>query len=317
MRTDGLMPQHMAWRRQYEERRYARHLSQPELNRRIRDVMLNMLRVNKDAKIDLGEITDEGVAWMEKWTHVLQEMQLRHGPYPAGFTREILHSEPFPNFASELAGKAARRLASLGLENGKVLIKFGKRCYMEQLYEKGSLRLQPASYFARKDHNGAVRDDELSLELALVLSRDDVVKIVKNPQDVPVDAPDQRVNIRMHSPTDFWLYCVTTSVEPRLFVDFEADACVIIRDKEKFTKRLAAAAAANLSGAKMHNGPAIYVDPLLPKTAKLFVPLAKSFGYSYQAEHRFCWFPPQPAKELAPVDAELGGLQDFADLIVL
>ena len=110
MRTNGLMPQHMAWRRQYEERRYARHLSQPELNRRIRDVMLNMLRVNKDAKIDLGEITDEGVAWMEKWTHVLQEMQLRHGPYPAGFTREILHSEPFPNFASELAGKAARRL---------------------------------------------------------------------------------------------------------------------------------------------------------------------------------------------------------------
>lgn len=314
---DMSAPRHIIWRRQYDERRYARHLSQSELNRRIRDVMLNMLRVNNEAKIDLGEITDEGVAWMEKWTHVLEEMQLRHGPYPAGFTRDMLHSEPFPNFASDLASKAAKRLASLGLEKGMGLIKFGKRCRMKQLHEKGALRLQPASYFARKDHNGAVRDDELSLELALALSRDDVLKIVKNPKDVPADAPDQRVNIRLQSQTDFWLYCVTTSVEPRLFVDFQADACVIIRDEQQFTKGLAAAAAHSLPRAKMHQGPAVYVDPLLPKTAKLFVPFAKPFGYSYQQEHRFCWFPLAAAKELTPIDVELGSLQDFAELIIL
>ncbi len=102
---------------------------------------------------------------MGKWTHVLEEMQLRYGPYPAGFTREILHSEPFPDFASELAAKAATKLSSLGLKTGEVFIKFGKRKYMEALYEAGTLRIQPASYFLERDHAGAIRDDELSLKI--------------------------------------------------------------------------------------------------------------------------------------------------------
>jgi hypothetical protein len=101
---------------------------------------LNLLRVNLQALIDLGPLTDESAIWMEKWTHVLEAMQLRHGPYPAGFTREILHSEPFPNFASDLAAKAAERLSVLGLKKGEALIKFGKRKYLEPLYETGALR---------------------------------------------------------------------------------------------------------------------------------------------------------------------------------
>jgi hypothetical protein len=270
------------WRRQYHERRYARHLSQPELNRRIRDVVLNMLRLTPDAKIGPGPLTADAAMWMEKWTHVLEEMQLRHGPYPSGFTRDILHSEPLPDFVSELAGKAARKMSSLGLKSGDVFIKFGKREYMEQLLEKGMLRLRPASFFAQKDHNGAVRDDELSLDISLPLSRADIVKIVINPQDVPEDAPDRRVDIRLQFPTDYWLYCVTTSVEPRLFVDFQAASCAIIRDKRKFTELLRSAAAKSLPPANMHDGPADYVDPLLPKTAKIFVPFAKRFGYTYQ-----------------------------------
>jgi hypothetical protein len=36
-----------AWRLQYRADRYARHLSQPELNQRLRDLVLNLLRVWK------------------------------------------------------------------------------------------------------------------------------------------------------------------------------------------------------------------------------------------------------------------------------
>jgi hypothetical protein len=123
---------------------------------------------------------------------------------------------------------------------------------MADLYEKGRLRLQPASFFAQKDHNGAVRDDELSLDVMLVLSRDDVVKVVRIEKDVPADAPDQRFDVRFKSPTDYWLYCVTTSVEPRLFVDFQASACVIIRDHRKFVDLLRDAAMKSLPLTKMH-----------------------------------------------------------------
>jgi hypothetical protein len=311
------LPRHIGWRRQYDGHRYARHLSQPELNRRIRDVFLNLLRVNPEAKIDLGPITNESAIWMEKWTHMLEEMQLRHGPYPAGFTREILHTEPFPNFASDLAEKAAKKLSSFGLKRGDVLIKFGKREHIKSLHERGALRIQPASFFAEANHNGAVRGDELKLGVSLVLSREDVVKVVINPQDVPLDASDQRVDVTFQSPTDFWLYCLTESVEPRLFVDFNADSCVVIRDRARFDQMLREACREPLRGAAVYTGPAVYVDPLLPTTAKIFVPFAKPFGYSYQDEHRFCWLPTIPTQRLTYVDVEIGSLKEFSDLIVL
>ncbi len=311
------LPRHIAWRRQYDARRYARHLSPPELNRRIRDVVLNLLRVNPNAQISLGPITNESSLWMEKFTHVLEEMQLRYGPYPAGFTEDIFHTEPFPNFVSDLAAKAAKRLSSIGLKRGDVFIKFGKRARMELLHELGALRIQPGSYFAQVDHNGAIRDDELKLTVSLALSRDDIVKLVKNPQDVPSAVPEQRVDVEFESPTDYWLYCLTNSVEPRLFVDFDADSCVIIRDRARFSQMLREASWQQLNGASTYEGAALYVEPLLPTTAQIFVPFVKHFGYAYQDEYRFCWLPPAPVKKVTPLDIQIGSLQEFSDLIVL
>ncbi len=294
-----------------------RHLSQLELNRRIRDVFLNLLRLTPEAKIGVLEVNDANVIWMEKWTHVLEEMQLRFGPYPAGFTRDIFHSEPFPDFASALAEKAARKLSSLGLRKGDVFLKFGKRAHMESLYDAGGLRIQAASFFGNKNLTGALQDDELSLPLSFAISREDVVKLVINPQDVPSVIPEQRVDVRFQSPGDYWLYCLTSSVEPRLFVDFGADACVIIRDRQEFRDRLRKTSTDSLSGAVMKEGPAEYVDPLLPRSANVFVPFCKHFGYSYQDEYRFCWFPPPPAQRLNHLDIRLGDLSDIAELIVL
>lgn len=313
------IPSHELWRRQYCERRYARHLSQPELNRRVRDIFLNLLSLTRDAKVGLRlpPIDDQFTVWLEKWTHVLEEMKLRHGPYPSGFTREIFHSETFPNFASDLAAKGAAKLSALGLKKGDVFIKFGKRNYMNSLYETGALRIQPASFFAEKHHTGGARDDELTLPLSFALSREDVVKLVVNPQDVPLDAPEQRFDVRFHSPSDYWLYCVTNSVEPRLFVDFQADACVIIRDRNRFTEMLRQASQRSLEGGAMRDGPAIYIDPLLPRSGNIFVPLSKHFGYSYQDEYRFCWFPFKPTQKLAHVDVQIGSLTEIAELIVL
>lgn len=315
--SSTLLPRHEIWRRQYRANRYARHLSDQEMNQRIRDVFLGMLRLTPEAKIGLPPLGGEGVRMMEEWTHVLEEMALRNRPYPTGFTRDILHSEPIPDFASELGSKAASRLGMLGLERDTVFVKFGKRQYMEKLYEEGGLRIQPASYFLEKDHNGAVRDDELSIPLSLVLSRDMVVNLVKNPWDVPDIMPDQRVDVKINAPSDYWLYCVSNSAESRLFVDFSADACVVIRDKHQFSERLKYASIARLPHSSMRHGSAEYIDPLLPKTSIIDVPFAKHFRYAYQYEYRFCWFPTAPNQRLTHIDVELGNLKDIAELIVL
>ena len=297
--------------------RYARHLSQQELNRRIRDIFLNILSLSPEGKIGPGPVTDQSAVWIEKFTHMLEELQLRYGPYPAGFTHEVLHSESLPNFASEIAAKAAKRLSSLALKPGEVIIKFGKRTYMERLYQAGALRIQPASYFAGSDHNGAVRDDELTLSFALALSRDEVMRIVKNPEDVPAAIPEQRIDVKFTSPTDYWLYCVTNSVEPRLFVDFSADACVVIRDRPRFTEMLREATRQIFGGVPMTDGAAIYIDPLLPAKAEVFVPFVKHFRYTYQDEYRFCWVPSAPIQQVTYQDVQIGGLQGIGELIVL
>ena len=253
---------------------------------------------------------------MELWTHVLEEMQLRHGPYPAGFTRDILHSDPIPDLAGELADKAAAALSPRAGDQHEIFAKFGKREYMEALYQRGSLRIQPASLFRALGHNIAVRDDELSVPMSVALSRDEIVRLVRNPQDVPPGPLEHRVDVRFSFPTDYWLYCLTTSLEPRLFVDFEAQGCVIIRDRNEFRNRLLRSAAATLPEAA-REGAAIYVDPLLPNSTDVFVPLAKHFAYAYQQEYRFVWLPRSPAQNLEHVDLEIGPLNDIADLIVV
>jgi len=311
------LPRHEVWRQMYRANRYCRHLDQKELNQRIRDIFVNMLRLTPEAKIGLPPVGSEGIKAMEVWTHVLEEMALRYGPHPNGFTHEIFHSEPFPDFVGELGRKAANVIASKGLKSDNVFIKFGKADHMRSLFEKGALRVQPASYYAISDHNGAIRDDELSLPLSFALSREDIIKIVLNPQDVPDGRLERRVDVTYRAGTDYWLYCVTSAVEPRLFVDFQADSCVIVKDRERFQHLVELQGAVKFPNTDHRRGKVIYVDPLLPSSAIIDVPVSKHFRYEYQREHRFLWKPKTPMNNLQYVDLELGTLEEIAELVVL
>jgi hypothetical protein len=309
------MPQHEAWRLAYREHRYCQHLSQQELNRRIRDVFLRTLTLTPEAKIGILGVDPEGIRWMELWTHVLEEMVLRFGPYPSGFTRDILHTEPFPDFAGELASKAASKLEHLRGTN--VAIKFGKPEHMQALYERGALRIQAASFYRRPDHNGAIRDDELALDISLHLDREAILRVVSNPQDVPAGQLSQRMDVKFASRTDYWLYCLTTAIAPRLFVDFEAHACVVIKDLRRFTRSIRHVVAPRVMRAQFRSGPVAYVDPVLPQTGLIDVPMSKHFRYSHQQEHRFIWLPQEPEQSLPHLDVELGSLEEYAELISL
>ena len=72
-----------------------------------------------------------------------------------------------------------------------------------------------------------------------------------------------------------------------------------------------------LSGTTMRYSAVEYIDPLLPKSLTLPVAFAKHFRYSYQSEHRFCWFPPHPITKAMHCDVEIGSVKEFGDLIVL
>lgn len=313
--TPRSMSRQEAWRLSYRKNRYCQHLSQQELNQRVRDVFLRMLTLTPEAQVGVLGVNPEGIRWMELWTHVLEEMVLRFGPYPSGFTRDILHSEPLPDFTGELASKAASRLEHLRATN--VAIKFGKLEHMQALHERGALRIQAASFYRRPTHNGAIRDDELALEISLHLDREAIMKIVSNPQDVPAGLLSQRMDVKFASRTDYWLYCLTTAVAPRLFVDFEANACVVVKDLRRFTQAIRCVVEKRVGGAQFKSGPVAYIDPLLPQKGLVDVPMSKHFRYSHQQEHRFVWLPQDPAHSLPYLDVELGSLEEYAELIAL
>jgi hypothetical protein len=312
-----MISRNSAWREAYRKRPYARALSRAELGKRIRDIFLNMLSITKNGQLGFLPPKRGDEVWIEKFTHMLEEMEMRYGPYPNGMDRDILHSEPLPDFASELGRKAAERLSERGLRRNEVLIKYGQRKYMEELHRSGRLRIQAASFFSSATHNAAIRDDELSFEMSIVLSRDEVVGVVQNPSDVPQDAADQRANLSLRSPTDYWLYCLTKSINPRLFLDFSADSCVIIRNPPLFRQRLQNSAQKIFQNVDAKEGPANYIDPLFPEESIPFIPLVKHFGYTYQAEYRFIWLPRTPIAKLEHVDIEIGSLTDIAELIFL
>jgi hypothetical protein len=311
------------WQLHYREQRYARHLSQPELDRRIRDIILNLLTATiggigfRATEIAPDEIANESTVWLEKAAHMLEEMELRHGPFPAGFTRDTLHKEPLPDFASELAAKAAQRLAAIDIGPGEVLIKYGKRQYMESLYDSGALRIQPATYFADTNHNEAIQDDELNLALAYAVSREELMTLVTNPQILPSDAADQRLDLTLRWPSDYWVYCASRSIAPRSFVDYGADSCVIIRDRQRFERMLHDASLKKLSGTALQSNPVEYIDPILLTSPTKILPFLKHFRYTYQSEYRFCWFAPHAIPRAKHCDVQIGSLREFSDLIVL
>lgn len=310
------MPRDEMWRKAYRHDRYLMALTQLELNRRFRDLVRNLLILTPDAKIGLPPMNPAALEWWVLMTHVIEEFQLTYGPYPAGFTGEVHREEKFPDLAGALAKKAASALAARGLKSREVFLKYGSAEYMTALFEEGRLRVWEASYYHKPDHNGAVRDDELALEVSLYLTRDSIRKLVLNPQDVPADFNGKRIDIRISRPNDYWLYCLSSSVESRLFVDFNAEACVIIRDRDEFRRRLLAAGATAFPGARGRDGSAVYVDPLRPRTARIDVPLSKHFKYGYQTEHRFVWEPPTNGA-IACKDLVLGSLKDIAELVLL
>lgn len=306
------MPQHEAWRLGYREHRYCQHLSQQELNRRIRDVFLRMLTLTPEAKIGVLGVDPEGIRWMALWTHVLEEMVLRFGPFPSGFTKEILHTEPFPDFAGELASRAASKLEHLRGKN--VAIKFGKPEHMKALYEHGALRIQAAKFLqvARPQRRHTRRRTRPRHFIALGQGNN----------------PKGRVEpARCSGGPNLSAHGREVRVEDGLLVVLpdhghrattpEAQACVVIKDLRRFTHTIRHVVAPRVRRAQFRSGPVAYIDPVLPQKGLIDVPMSKHFRYSHQQEHRFVWLPQEPEQSLPYLDIELGSLEEYAELVSL
>lgn len=312
------MIRHEHWREQYRVRRYMEYLKTVDLEQRAKDVFQNLLVLTEEAKIGLPPINGNGHYWMSTWTHVLEEFSLRYGPYPAGFTNGFMKTARIPSPMSTLAEKAARAVKQKRLEPGSYLVKYGPERFLREVLECGTIQICPADFYNDSSLNPAINDNELEISVEVLPSEITMTVIDKATQQPKGTVqPISNVVITSQSATNYYVYCLSTALEPRLFLDFDADACLVITKPKLFIEKLFRAFDEVFSGWDGFATPIIYVDPLRPGTREPDLFRSKHFRYVYQKEFRVIWLPPQAAKKLDRIYLQCSDLAECCELIQL
>ena len=209
------------------------------------------------------------------------------------------------------------------IKPGQALIKFGEYDHMRNLFENGKFKIAPASSYSDPSLNHAIYDNELMLDQYI---RGEEVWFKypdKKSGEIKNMKPVGDVAISTGLKTDYYVYCMTHTLKDRLFNDFSADSCVIIRDLSEFSNRLEAAVQSQLSDWSMCSRSVEYIDPYdaglrLSENPTLDLFFSKHFRYWYQQEYRFVWIPITcMPNNLEPFQIELGSLSKIAELVDL
>ncbi|MGD9690407.1 MAG: hypothetical protein AB7K52_13685 [Phycisphaerales bacterium] len=325
------MQRHEWWRAIYRERRYLEHLSAADLVQRLRDVMNNMVNITPEAKLGFHKVDPVGEAWWIRFTHVLEEYSLRG----QGLPYDVMREHQLPDVIWPKRGKLARsgkpgwQHILPTLPEGAV-VKYGKLEFLRPMLEHGQIRLCPASFY--KDTSlGPHRHDDERVRTTHQHPFGTKIRVVQRADGTSVpNGPESpvlgNITTRVES-WDYFVWCGSGALEPRLFIDFDhADACVIVRDVRAFAQRLGWAASQHILGAIPSVG-AIevewkgvrYFDPHLPPKPpndRLPVPWSKPLRYAYQQEYRIVIEVfPSPASTLPVLNLCLGPLSDIAELV--
>ncbi|WP_299195950.1 hypothetical protein [uncultured Amphritea sp.] len=286
------------------------YLSQEDLESRTRDIITNMMTLSDKGQISLHGLNDVGEYWMIKWTHVLEEFQIRYGPYPNGFTNGFLKKASIVNPSFPSPPKAKDAIEKIGGIPDGALFKFGKAEHLDDMYRKGSIRIAPASYYDDPSLNSAIRDDELSFT---VQAKPESVQIKNNKGDEI--KPKGNVSFTIESTTNYYVSCFAQKYTFREYDDFEADACIVIREPGIFIERMIHSLEAGVSDFTGYAAPVKYIDPLVAKSKDVEVFISKHFRYAYQNEFRIIWLPEKQVKKLDALFINIGSMEDYSDII--
>ena len=326
--------QHDEWVREYDANQYCRYETRQELQQRFQDIWVNTQILTRSGK--LGLTTDKN--WYRLQQHVIVEMLLRGEP-PTPSNRDPRVNEARPFFDGELCRKAASVVSVRGTDRD-VLVKYGKREHMEALLQDGRLYLNSATSYNESVHNQAVQDEELTIDFKggfICASHPIQFYERKNPPpahvansgdgfrtifELPELNREQYATMTIRMVTDYWMFCMANCLDQRLFADFQADSCLIIR-RQPFVKRLLRMAMLQVPNAERHFGRVQYVDPLGALSGgatvahSIPIHMTKVFRYAYQREVRLALLPRNFRQRLEPRTLHIGSITDIAEILHL
>ncbi len=285
------------------------------MQQRARDLIGNITVLTPDSKIGCIPVEGDGDHFWQLWTHVLVEMHLRFGPYPKGFEEGFAKELHYPDPRSSISRKAAELIKRIGSFPERYLFKYGKKEHLVRTFQEGMLRLSPASLYDDPSLNSSIQDTELEIRLQpapgtykLRVFNGKTLKLKSE-----TNPTDSKLTFAIS--TDYYVYCVSKVLQPRLFYDFDADSCLVIKRPDEFTKRLKSVVQNTLPTYSFGFGPVSYIDPVLPIPITPELISSKHFRYAYQKEFRFVCLPLENLNTLEALDINLGTLTDCCELL--
>ncbi len=300
---------------EYRKDRYMDHLSEKDLFQRAKDIILNCIKINRNGKISFDTSDDYGQFFWVRFSHIVEEYNIRYGDFRKKFDEQNVHGLEIPkNF--QLIDKVCEQINRFDSnENIPILYKYGKLTYLNDYLENGKLRISPASSYNDSSLNHAMKDDELNFTSQIHPSKLRMELLDKDGNFKSNIKPLER-KLVFKSTTDFYVFCLSRIFSPRLFVDFDnADGCLVIKDVAKFIKRFTESFYKNNDNFFGLLDNAKYVDPLFTTIQEYDLYFSKHFRYAYQREFRICFVPQKDIKQLKTIELQLGCLNDCCELI--
>lgn len=258
--------------------------------------------------------------WRARLIHLLEEFSLRPGSYPNGIDDELASDIKFPDPRSTRINRASLAVDRQALARGSYLVKYGQKEHLAEMLHKGLVRIAPASSYAAFEENDAIMDTELKFTFSLY---NPSLKLIGEHITLPADATVNKrflgtAHLDQTLREDYYLFCLSASYDPRLFDDFQANACMIIGSPHEFRARLMQRVAAKVDSAGWGFAPVTYVDPFSIPNSKLRAALRKHHRFAYQDEVRAAWLMRKGSgKDLDAKFVEIGSLSDIAQVICI
>lgn len=313
-RQNGTLKRHETWRHEYATFPYLLGAPDDRLGSRFKNIFINQIELNSDAKIGLLPIGNEH-DFMPKFTHLLEEYGLRTGSHPPP---DVIAAAKAPAVKYFRNGDpiATKIFQGYTAPITPFTVKYGRREFLEPMLRTGRLRICPASYYSDASHNAAVKDDEIHRTFFIPTFRERLEGIHHMVfQGHRFEYGDDDIVLPIKAP-DYFLLSLCDSIYYRMPTDFDADAALIIRDPIKFYQRVISNFLTRYSDWKPHYGPVTYYDPYRDFTKMRVHQMSKHFGYAYQREVRIVMEALRPQRQaLEPEFLNIGPMDDYAELL--
>lgn len=295
---------------EYRMDRYMRSATIEEIEERSRDIAINMMNVTDKGQLSPGMPNNENSIWWELWTHILEEFALRsvnHMPLDL-MAQFPWISHPNPPLGLRILGK--RKLPETDF-----IARVGQQQHMKAAFERGRVRIAPATSYADPSLNPAIRDEELSV--TAIRSGDTATIRPYDPTTGLSGDPIEAIGNISFSKTmqeNFFILCMTLGYEPRILDDFGASSLLVIHNVNRFLIRLEKAVRRLRPDLTLVARPVSYYDPYRVQPKDMEAPFSKHFRYAYQREYRLVWHKPGLGFDEEPFFVEMGTLRDIAML---